>query len=69
MTPITGSGIQLIFKGAGARVFRSSPQFGVTLVAYELLQRFLVPDLENPSPPTNAPIHTVRTQPSFLPLC
>ena len=26
--------------GTIARVFRSSPQFGVTLVTYELLQRF-----------------------------
>lgn len=27
-----------------ARVFRSSPQFGVTLVTYELLQRFFYID-------------------------
>lgn len=29
-----------LFKGCAARVFRSSPQFGVTLVSYELLQKF-----------------------------
>ncbi|CAF1085127.1 unnamed protein product [Didymodactylos carnosus] len=29
------------WKGAGARMFRSSPQFGFTLLTYELLQRFL----------------------------
>ena len=27
-----------------ARVFRSAPQFGVTLLTYELLQRFLYVD-------------------------
>ena len=30
----------LFFACDAARVFRSSPQFGVTLVTYELLQRF-----------------------------
>merc|ERR1712136_739643 len=33
-------GGRAFWKGSGARVFRSSPQFGVTLVTYELLQRF-----------------------------
>uniref|UniRef100_A0A0L8HTP6 EF-hand domain-containing protein n=1 Tax=Octopus bimaculoides TaxID=37653 RepID=A0A0L8HTP6_OCTBM len=32
------------WKGAPARVFRSSPQFGVTLLTYELLQRMLYID-------------------------
>lgn len=32
------------WKGAPARVFRSSPQFGVTLLTYELLQRVLYID-------------------------
>ncbi|XP_033114725.1 calcium-binding mitochondrial carrier protein Aralar1-like [Anneissia japonica] len=32
------------WKGAGARVCRSSPQFGVTLLTYELLQRYLYVD-------------------------
>lgn len=31
-------GITAFFKGGPARVFRSSPQFGVTLFVYELLQ-------------------------------
>ncbi|TRZ02101.1 hypothetical protein DNTS_004795 [Danionella cerebrum] len=33
-------GPRAFWKGAGARVCRSSPQFGVTLVTYELLQRW-----------------------------
>jgi hypothetical protein len=32
------------FLGAGARVLRSSPQFGVTLMAYEILQRLFYID-------------------------
>lgn len=32
-------GVSAFFKGSLARVFRSSPQFGFTLAAYELLQR------------------------------
>lgn len=31
-------GPKALFKGGLARVLRSSPQFGVTLVAYETLQ-------------------------------
>lgn len=50
-------GARAFFKGAGARVFRSSPQFGVTLLSYEMLQRHLAPDLAHPAPPTNAPVH------------
>ena len=34
-------GLSAFFKGGPARVFRSSPQFGVTLLAYELIQRVL----------------------------
>lgn len=34
-------GPKAFFKGGPARVFRSSPQFGVTLLSYELLQRLL----------------------------
>jgi len=30
-----------LFKGGVARVLRSSPQFGVTLLSYELIQRFV----------------------------
>eukprot|EP01121_Diplochlamys_sp_Union-15-3_P006136 TRINITY_DN16648_c0_g1_i1.p1 TRINITY_DN16648_c0_g1~~TRINITY_DN16648_c0_g1_i1.p1 ORF type:complete len:138 (-),score=25.21 TRINITY_DN16648_c0_g1_i1:55-468(-) len=31
------------FKGVVPRIFRSSPQFGVTLLAYEMIQNFFVP--------------------------
>jgi solute carrier family 25 (mitochondrial aspartate/glutamate transporter), member 12/13 len=34
-------GFAAFFKGGPARVLRSSPQFGVTLLAYELIQRFI----------------------------
>uniref|UniRef100_A0A8C5MQE1 Solute carrier family 25 member 13 n=1 Tax=Leptobrachium leishanense TaxID=445787 RepID=A0A8C5MQE1_9ANUR len=37
-------GHRALWKGAGARVFRSSPQFGVTLLTYELLQRWFYID-------------------------
>ena len=47
-------GISAFFKGSGMRVFRSSPQFGITLLAYEKLGTWL--GLSHDSPPTNAPI-------------
>lgn len=34
-------GFRAFFKGGAARVLRSSPQFGVTLLAYELIQRLI----------------------------
>lgn len=34
-------GFRAFFKGGPARIFRSSPQFGFTLAAYELLQSLL----------------------------
>jgi solute carrier family 25 (mitochondrial aspartate/glutamate transporter), member 12/13 len=34
-------GFRAFFKGGPARIMRSSPQFGCTLAAYELLQRLL----------------------------
>ena len=37
------------------RVMRSSPQFGVTLLAYEGLRSLISSELE-PRPPTNAPV-------------
>jgi hypothetical protein len=49
-----------LFKGAPARVLRSSPQFAVTLLAYEMLQRALGLDHsdepEKYQPPTNVPL-------------
>ncbi|SPO32072.1 related to calcium-binding mitochondrial carrier protein [Ustilago trichophora] len=38
---IAEEGPKAFFKGSLARVLRSSPQFGATLVAYEYLQKFL----------------------------
>ena len=52
-------GGRAFWKGAAARVFRSSPQFGVTLLTYELLQRYIkfesitgrrIPRSEAPTP-------------------
>ncbi|KAJ8941211.1 hypothetical protein NQ314_010469 [Rhamnusium bicolor] len=43
-------GFRAFWKGALARVFRSSPQFGVTLVTYELLQRYLYIDFGGTRP-------------------
>jgi solute carrier family 25 aspartate/glutamate transporter 12/13 len=49
-------GFRAFWKGAGMRVFRSSPQFGVTLYSYELLQSLLMPNIKQPQPPTNVPV-------------
>lgn len=43
-------GARAFWKGATARVFRSSPQFGVTLFTYELLQRLFVVDFAGSRP-------------------
>ncbi|EGS18692.1 uncharacterized protein CTHT_0052990 [Thermochaetoides thermophila DSM 1495] len=43
-------GFRAFFKGGPARIFRSSPQFGFTLAAYELLQNLL----PNPFKPAEA---------------
>ncbi|XP_078040864.1 calcium-binding mitochondrial carrier protein Aralar1 isoform X3 [Augochlora pura] len=43
-------GVRAFWKGASARVFRSSPQFGVTLFTYELLQRLFVVDFGGSRP-------------------
>ncbi|EGG18680.1 EF-hand domain-containing protein [Cavenderia fasciculata] len=48
-------GFRAFFKGCVARVFRSSPQFGVTLLSYEMLQKHLLPHAPA-RPPTSAPI-------------
>ncbi|XP_047456250.1 calcium-binding mitochondrial carrier protein Aralar1-like isoform X2 [Mugil cephalus] len=49
-------GFRAFWKGAGARVFRSSPQFGVTLVTYELLQRWFYVDFGGHRPTGSEPI-------------
>lgn len=43
-------GPRAFWKGTVARVFRSSPQFGVTLVTYELLQRLFYVDFGGSRP-------------------
>jgi len=52
---MSAEGPTAFLKGCLARVFRSSPQFGVTLLSYELLQTTFAPHL-TPRPPTNAPV-------------
>ncbi|XP_031441564.1 calcium-binding mitochondrial carrier protein Aralar2 [Clupea harengus] len=44
-------GPRAFWKGAGARVCRSSPQFGVTLVTYEILQKWFYVDFGGQKPP------------------
>merc|ERR1719382_2228771 len=43
-------GFRAFYKGAVARMCRSSPQFGITLVTYELLQRFFYIDFGGTRP-------------------
>jgi len=47
---IAEEGATALWKGAGARMCRSSPQFGVTLVVYELLQRSFYVDFGGSRP-------------------
>ena len=43
-------GFKALFKGGPARIFRSSPQFAVTLASYELLKRsFPLPNSQQPT--------------------
>ncbi|CAH0605615.1 unnamed protein product [Chrysodeixis includens] len=49
-------GARAFWKGALARVFRSSPQFGVTLVTYEILQRLFYVDFGG-SRPSGSELH------------
>ncbi|NXV41958.1 CMC1 protein, partial [Uria aalge] len=58
-------GPSAFWKGAAARVFRSSPQFGVTLVTYELLQRWFYIDFGGLKPSGSEP--TPKTRISDLP--
>uniref|UniRef100_A0A673SKL0 Solute carrier family 25 member 13 n=1 Tax=Suricata suricatta TaxID=37032 RepID=A0A673SKL0_SURSU len=53
-------GPKALWKGAGARVFRSSPQFGVTLLTYELLQRWFYIDFGGVKPMGSEPIPKSR---------
>ncbi|XP_036401770.1 calcium-binding mitochondrial carrier protein Aralar1-like isoform X2 [Megalops cyprinoides] len=58
-------GFRALWKGAGARVCRSSPQFGVTLVTYELLQRWFYIDFGGHRPTGSEP--TPKSRISELP--
>jgi len=49
-------GFSAFWKGSLARVFRSSPQFGVTLVSYELLQRLFGISTDSPPKTLNVPV-------------
>uniref|UniRef100_A0AAY4EN52 EF-hand domain-containing protein n=1 Tax=Denticeps clupeoides TaxID=299321 RepID=A0AAY4EN52_9TELE len=53
-------GFRALWKGAGARVCRSSPQFGVTLVTYELLQRWFYFDFGGHRPSGSGPMPKSR---------
>ncbi|XP_076323252.1 electrogenic aspartate/glutamate antiporter Aralar, mitochondrial-like [Tachypleus tridentatus] len=55
-------GLTAFFKGGPARVFRSSPQFGFTLLTYEILQRLFYVDFGG-RPPQGSEV-TVPVQPS-----
>ncbi|XP_008326848.1 calcium-binding mitochondrial carrier protein Aralar1 [Cynoglossus semilaevis] len=59
-------GFSALWKGAGARVFRSSPQFAVTLVTYELLQRWFYVDFggHRPAGSEPTPKPTIKGLPS-----
>uniref|UniRef100_A0A7N6ASC2 EF-hand domain-containing protein n=1 Tax=Anabas testudineus TaxID=64144 RepID=A0A7N6ASC2_ANATE len=58
-------GFRALWKGAGARMCRSSPQFGVTLVTYELLQRWFYVDFGGHRPAGSDP--TPKSRISELP--
>ncbi|KAG5672936.1 hypothetical protein PVAND_003023 [Polypedilum vanderplanki] len=57
-------GPKAFWKGTVARVFRSSPQFGVTLVTYELLQRMFYVDFGGTRPTGSE--STAPASPSIL---
>eukprot|EP00300_Choanocystis_sp_HF-7_P007823 c15535_g1_i2.p1 GENE.c15535_g1_i2~~c15535_g1_i2.p1 ORF type:complete len:786 (+),score=193.13 c15535_g1_i2:55-2358(+) len=51
-------GFKVFYVGGFMRVFRSSPQFAVTLLVYELLQKSLAPSMESPRPIVTPPVST-----------
>ncbi|XP_065169922.1 calcium-binding mitochondrial carrier protein Aralar1 [Atheta coriaria] len=55
-------GPRAFWKGTTARVFRSSPQFGVTLFTYELLQRYLYIDFGG-TRPTGSELKVMENDP------
>ncbi|CAH8853897.1 unnamed protein product [Trichobilharzia szidati] len=62
-------GGRAFWKGSLARVFRSSPQFGVTLLSYEMLQRYLSMDFggrQLSGKPLDRPVQPVSTNPDHI---
>lgn len=64
-------GARAFWKGALARVFRSSPQFGVTLVTYEILQRLFYVDFGGSRPTgselnVSTPVEEVSKKPDHI---
>jgi len=58
-------GLSSFFKGSGMRVFRSSPQFGITLLSYEKLSQFFGLEDSAVAPPTNAPVDPLDYRSAF----
>jgi solute carrier family 25 aspartate/glutamate transporter 12/13 len=62
-------GFRAFFKGGPARILRSSPQFGVTLAAYEVLQKLLpMPGSAQEDAPARPAEPSVGLQTARLPL-
>jgi hypothetical protein len=61
-------GFKAFFKGGPARIFRSSPQFGVTLMTYELLQKsFPFPwDVKSETKVGSAPLNPSGLHPALV---
>jgi hypothetical protein len=53
-------GFKALFKGGPARILRSSPQFGFTLVAYEYLHKVSVYGKPNTAYSTDSNIDSLR---------
>ncbi|KAA8568929.1 hypothetical protein EYC84_007905 [Monilinia fructicola] len=59
-TILKEEGFKAFFKGGPARILRSSPQFGFTLAAYEVLQNIL--PMPGPLPGQEGPLHYLRSR-------
>jgi solute carrier family 25 (mitochondrial aspartate/glutamate transporter), member 12/13 len=69
VTIMKEEGFMAFFKGGPARIFRSSPQFGFTLAAYEVLQKWLpMPGSHEEVTPTGYVEPGVGLQPATAPL-
>lgn len=58
-------GFKAFWKGGPARVFRSAPQFGFTLLTYEVLQRFFYVDFGGRRPAGSEAVPTTLTTPTI----